>query len=544
MSLSLSNYGIVTTNASGQYVYSIASTTNIAIPPLVFTNKIYKSSDYGGSFSLLTNIPIQNENEYFTSITTNSTGQYIFACTNGSGYLYQSADYGSTWICISDPNLNLSWVSISCNDTYVYACCYDQYIYYLNYSTSFTGSYDKVDLSSQVAEVVYLQVTGDNNIIYIICNDSSGNIGIIYKITNITATTPTISLINNIPTFIPGIQIYTSIVTNYDGTRLYALSNVTQLFFTGSIYKLLNDTLINTTAPIARWSGIACSSTGQYVYASIGLNTLSSTNSTTTGGTLYKSSDYGNSWSLVLNNNQFYLSIATNSTGQYVYTDLISPQAFSVVTQLYFLTKVVDIGDNSGATNITDAVLFIKSSNYGITWSVSCFLKGSRILTTKGYILVENLKVGDEVITKGNIKNNVVSEIGDFNNKKGKIKWLGYFTSGCNPICFKKDCFGINTPMNDLYVSPDHGIIWKNRMLPAKKFINNKTIYKVKNASNNIYYHIELDKHSAIISEGILTESYLETNTNRYSFTNQSVISNYFKEPIVEKSKKMKMSLI
>jgi hypothetical protein len=78
-----------------------------------------------------------------------------------------------------------------------------------------------------------------------------------------------------------------------------------------------------------------------------------------------------------------------------------------------------------------------------------------------------------------------------------------------SPIMVAKHAFGINKPFEDLYVSPNHGIInSKGQLYHAKKFINDTTIFQNPTIDLITYYHIELDGHFAITANGIIAESY------------------------------------
>jgi len=93
------------------------------------------------------------------------------------------------------------------------------------------------------------------------------------------------------------------------------------------------------------------------------------------------------------------------------------------------------------------------------------------------------------------------------------------------PICIKKNAICQDCPSVDLYVSPNHGILINNRLVLAKNLVNNTTIYPDYTRNNVEYYHLELQKHSAIVANGILSESYLEFN-NRHIFEKNVVCKN------------------
>jgi len=149
---------------------------------------------------------------------------------------------------------------------------------------------------------------------------------------------------------------------------------------------------------------------------------------------------------------------------------------------------------------------------------VICYAKGTKILTKKGFVAIEDLKLNDKILTKGKILFNpkpceYILKDDDF--KLESIVWISKFTKRnltkkSAPICIKKDALKKNYPFEDLYVSPNHSIILKGKMIHAKKLVNGKTIFQDFKKEEVEYYHLELESHSAIIANGILSESYLD----------------------------------
>jgi hypothetical protein len=154
-------------------------------------------------------------------------------------------------------------------------------------------------------------------------------------------------------------------------------------------------------------------------------------------------------------------------------------------------------------------------------------MKGTRILTSNGYKKIEQLNLNDKLLTNGSINNNLKGEfyVKYFSTDESPIYGIGNFSikktsKKTAPICIKKNAFSINYPMNDLYVSPEHLILLPSKsFVKAKNLINGKTVVQDFTLSDVVYYHIELEKHSVITAENILSESYLDIG-NRYKFEN------------------------
>ena len=150
----------------------------------------------------------------------------------------------------------------------------------------------------------------------------------------------------------------------------------------------------------------------------------------------------------------------------------------------------------------------------GTSTSILCYLKGSKILTENGYVLVEDLVEGDLVVSKGKINNNESYKIEE-NYSLKPVKWIGKFTvydfnTESMPICIQANALGENLPLEDLFVSPRHRILLDGKLFFACDIVNGTTIYQDSSIHNIEYYHFELPEHSSVIANGILTESYLD----------------------------------
>ena len=159
------------------------------------------------------------------------------------------------------------------------------------------------------------------------------------------------------------------------------------------------------------------------------------------------------------------------------------------------------------------------------TLSAACYTKGTLIMTATGEVAVEDLSVGDQVMTVSGTLEPVI--------------WLGNSTIHCErqlhkdkayPVRIVKDAFGTNLPKRDLFLSPDHSVYIDGVMIPAYCLINGTTITQAQTETIVTYYHVELPQHQAILAEGLPAESYLETSEeNRHFFTASSAQSNVTK---------------
>jgi len=133
-----------------------------------------------------------------------------------------------------------------------------------------------------------------------------------------------------------------------------------------------------------------------------------------------------------------------------------------------------------------------------------CFLKGTLIETAHGPCAVEDLERGMGVLT--------------LNHGEQTIRWIGQsLVCGLGhlaPICIKS---GVLDNTRDLYLSPNHRVLLKSSLaelsfgqrevlVPAKALVDDVTVIRkpIRKAS---YWHLLLDEHDMVFSEGIATES-------------------------------------
>ncbi|MBC7636811.1 MAG: Hint domain-containing protein [Acetobacteraceae bacterium] len=141
-----------------------------------------------------------------------------------------------------------------------------------------------------------------------------------------------------------------------------------------------------------------------------------------------------------------------------------------------------------------------------------CFAAGTRIRTTRGEIAVEALVVGDLAITAtGN----------------SPIVWIGHRTVACahhprpwdvNPVRIARDAFAPLQPARDLWLSPDHAVFHDGTLIPVRYLINGATIIQ-EPRDTVTYFHVEVAAHAILFTEGLPTESFLDTG-NRGAFVN------------------------
>ena len=145
---------------------------------------------------------------------------------------------------------------------------------------------------------------------------------------------------------------------------------------------------------------------------------------------------------------------------------------------------------------------------------IACYCRGTLILTERGEIPVENLLIGDKVITLLGVAR--------------PIKWIGRRSYGGRflmgradilPICIKSAALDENVPRRDLWISPRHAMYLEGVLIEAKDLINSVSIVRAERVEKVEYFHIELESHDVIFAEGALSETYIDDDS-RFMFHN------------------------
>lgn len=184
---------------------------------------------------------------------------------------------------------------------------------------------------------------------------------------------------------------------------------------------------------------------------------------------------------------------------------------FSPPRYILLAEGTLNIGDQIVVTNNSIVPAF--TTNYSSLPDFVCFTKGALILTPEGTRKVEDLGIGDNVVT-GDGRHQPVRWIG---RCKLSRRELAANPKLC-PIEFKKDSLGKNYPERDLIVSPQHRIAIGSHVFglyygcdvmlaPAIGLVNGSTITKLPPSHPVEYIHIMLDKHELVYVDGIWTES-------------------------------------
>ncbi|GAN61420.1 hypothetical protein ACI01nite_27200 [Acetobacter cibinongensis] len=162
------------------------------------------------------------------------------------------------------------------------------------------------------------------------------------------------------------------------------------------------------------------------------------------------------------------------------------------------------------------------------TYVGACFLVGSMIRTINGDVAVEDVCIGDEVITFDWKNNQYVVHA---------IVWVGKAHTVVRPelnddeagwpVRILKDAIADGVPYKDMLITAEHCLFFKDRFVPVRMLVNGVSIFYDKSISSYDYYHVETEQHTVITADGMLTESYLDTG-NRSAFRQAGKIATLF----------------
>ena len=144
-------------------------------------------------------------------------------------------------------------------------------------------------------------------------------------------------------------------------------------------------------------------------------------------------------------------------------------------------------------------------------YNVLCYGSGTRILTERGEVAVEDLRAGDVAVTASGARR--------------PVTWIGHrvldgggkaLHHDRQPVRVRAGAFGGGLPTRDLFLSPGHPVLVGadadqegGVLVPVMCLINGTTIAR-EAVEAVTYWHVELDAHDLLLAEGLPAESYID----------------------------------
>lgn len=173
----------------------------------------------------------------------------------------------------------------------------------------------------------------------------------------------------------------------------------------------------------------------------------------------------------------------------------------------------VDLSDHTMITMPDRTGIYATAHGNQLNLSVPCFLVFTNIMTPFGNVSVQNLKIGDLVLTAS--------------GKAVPVKWIGRRSykgefarhPDAAPIQIKAGAIAAGILSDDLFVSPRHGIFFDDKLIPAGVLVNNRSIISRDDFMCIDYFHVELENHEIIFANNTPSETFVDLDS-RYLFDN------------------------
>ncbi|WP_424812132.1 Hint domain-containing protein [Roseococcus sp. YIM B11640] len=156
-----------------------------------------------------------------------------------------------------------------------------------------------------------------------------------------------------------------------------------------------------------------------------------------------------------------------------------------------------------------------------------CFLPGTLIATPGGARAVEDLTIGDPVLTA--------------DGRTIPVKWMGRqtistffgFPEARRPVLVEAGALGQGLPLRDLRLTADHALLIDGLLVNAGALVNGTTIRHLSVAEMGerlVVHHIETEGHEVILAEGCAAETFVDYAT-RAHFDNYAEYLALYGEP-------------
>jgi adhesin HecA-like repeat protein len=148
-----------------------------------------------------------------------------------------------------------------------------------------------------------------------------------------------------------------------------------------------------------------------------------------------------------------------------------------------------------------------------VTETPLCFLTGTMIATPCGEVPIEQLAVGDMVLTaRGDARPTVWIGTGRVLATRGR-------RNAATPVIVRKGALADNVPHHDLRVTKAHSLYLEGALIPVEFLVNHRSVQWDDLAQEVTLYHVELESHDVLLANGAPAESYRDDG-NRWLFRN------------------------
>lgn len=163
------------------------------------------------------------------------------------------------------------------------------------------------------------------------------------------------------------------------------------------------------------------------------------------------------------------------------------------------------------------AAVMVSGSQKSAFAAVTCFMRGTPLLISSGERNVEDLRIGDGLVTKSGVVK--------------PIKWIGHYTykrsdrskpwvQDALPVRIVKSAFAPNVPDRDLLVTKGHAFLFDDVLVPVGSLLNGGTISLDPSDEFDIleFFHIKLEEHDVIFAANAPCETLLNVTETAANF--------------------------
>ena len=138
----------------------------------------------------------------------------------------------------------------------------------------------------------------------------------------------------------------------------------------------------------------------------------------------------------------------------------------------------------------------------------ACYCPGALIRTESGDVAVEDLAIGDRVLTVGGTAEPV--------RWIGRRSYAGRFLRGrpaLHPVRVRAGALAEGVPSRDLLVSPEHALLLSGVLVRAADLVNGATIVREAGLERVDYLHVELANHDVIWANDAAAETFVDDDS-------------------------------
>lgn len=191
---------------------------------------------------------------------------------------------------------------------------------------------------------------------------------------------------------------------------------------------------------------------------------------------------------------------------------------------VFMFGEFADLASNTEFVGLTSSGMNNDIAQAARTWSndttsqslaavAACFAAGTLVSAPQGLVAVEDLKIGDAVLTA--------------DGRAVPVKWLGRQTRAprfqrLSLIRVAAGALGDGLPARDLTLTADHALLLDGILVNAGALVNGTTITEVADLPERVtVYHVETADHDIILAEGTPSETFIDYAARR-SFDNHA----------------------